>query len=983
MENLTLTIKRWQYGYKELSKKALRKAYKKRSLLGKVGILLMVFGLLSNMLSLPLIYAADTAARLVGEGANGTGTKILKVWNGTEWVDELTNAKAGDTINLRALAYNDAHVDVVAKDIMSKFNPGAEGSTEIDPSVNFNSVNAGIVNGYSKIGINNTDTNKKYKLVVNKVVVRELKENEEQPERTLTQAETTQLLGSGYNLGDLNGGQAYNKRLFINATLAEVTTTSQAELALTLTSDKSKIQPGENVTYTVKVKNTKELPAVNARIASTLETATYANPNTVVTGHTYQNGSLQFAANSQKFAQSQVAVTERVIMVGLNQPLAGGETVEYSYTVKTDKVGENAGMRNTTEAQAENSNLVSANNLVSIETGAANAPKLNLLVVATPHFNVEGKVSEHNVTVTLSNTGNTNATNVSLDIDHILNQTNKGTGTATYKAGSLQVSNAQGVSFNANDPTQAMTVANLAQNGSVSATYVLTLNDKYVKGDQTIVKAIAQETVYNQKVEAQAVIDTMAAADVANLQVTAKIVETNGNRVDKTTRKPGEEVKIEATLTNKGIVDVTNYRISETIDSRIQNVKIDRAIPAANTLKPNESVTYTYAGTLDNSTQTFPAGQTISLTENYFKAHAGNVQEVTSNKVTVDVTREAQQANAKLTIKAVIIDGNNEVTEVNRKPGEEVKMKVTVTNTGSEVAKGYHVDTNIDSRIVSVKAQGVSASQMDLAPQATDIKFYTGNVKSDLTGNHEITSNFKASAQNVSEVTSNNVIVKVAAGSGTQAPAFELKQTVDKAKAEPGEELTYTITYKNTTGKVAKDVVISEKLSSYVDYVSTTGKNVKDAGNNTIVFTVGDLQPDQSGEIIVKAKIKQSTPVRTLVVTTANATYKDPEGKELAAGPASATTEVVGKTAGTTPDGSNNNNNNGTTNDDGGKSGDVNADREGALSGVTSTPKTGSSTFSLALFIATIGTLVALAGYVIYAKAKRLNTLKLDFVNFA
>jgi uncharacterized repeat protein (TIGR01451 family) len=91
------------------------------------------------------------------------------------------------------------------------------------------------------------------------------------------------------------------------------------------------------------------------------------------------------------------------------------------------------------------------------------------------------------------------------------------------------------------------------------------------------------------------------------------------------------------------------------------------------------------------------------------------------------------------------------------------------------------------------------------------------------------------------------------------APDLKIEQSVTPAMAGPGEEVTYTLSFSNVGASLASGVVITDHLSSHLTGLSftNTGAVVLDTGANpSYVWSVEDLSPGESGEIVVTGIMK-------------------------------------------------------------------------------------------------------------------------------
>ena len=89
-------------------------------------------------------------------------------------------------------------------------------------------------------------------------------------------------------------------------------------------------------------------------------------------------------------------------------------------------------------------------------------------------------------------------------------------------------------------------------------------------------------------------------------------------------------------------------------------------------------------------------------------------------------------------------------------------------------------------------------------------------------------------------------------------PPLDIVKTVDKIFPSPGEEIVYTLTYKNNTSNEITGVVIKDPFTNtnqqYLIFVSANPSPT--SGNDT--WEIGSLGPNESGQIIIRAKIDKS-----------------------------------------------------------------------------------------------------------------------------
>lgn len=101
----------------------------------------------------------------------------------------------------------------------------------------------------------------------------------------------------------------------------------------------------------------------------------------------------------------------------------------------------------------------------------------------------------------------------------------------------------------------------------------------------------------------------------------------------------------------------------------------------------------------------------------------------------------------------------------------------------------------------------------------------------------------------------NNCLAQAINGS----PILSISVLVNKTTASPGEEIIYTITYKNIGDAAATGIVIKNPFTdtnqNYLDFISASP--VPDSGNNTWIID-GPLDYNESGQITITARIKSA-----------------------------------------------------------------------------------------------------------------------------
>lgn len=131
-----------------------------------------------------------------------------------------------------------------------------------------------------------------------------------------------------------------------------------------------------------------------------------------------------------------------------------------------------------------------------------------------------------------------------------------------------------------------------------------------------------------------------------------------------------------------------------------------------------------------------------------------------------------------------------------------------------------------------------------------------------------------------------------------QLPELRLSKQVMTAPGliQPGAVVTYSLRYTNVGSGPAVGVIISETVSTHTKFFARASRNgwgcADGATAGTLCrFTVGDLQPGQSGEVIFAVKIDLGVTAGTNIVNAAVISFQNVAGVS-----AQATSTVVGPT---------------------------------------------------------------------------------------
>jgi len=202
--------------------------------------------------------------------------------------------------------------------------------------------------------------------------------------------------------------------------------------------------------------------------------------------------------------------------------------------------------------------------------------------------------------------------------------------------------------------------------------------------------------------------------------------------------------------------------------------------------------------------------------------------------------------------------------------------KTSVPYNGSATVRW--ISTNATSCIASGGSTGW-AGPKNLGPGS----FYTGS----LTGNKTYTmtcSNSFGSATDsetitIQKETTNNPaptsLVLMTSSVDRNQPIIS---SIDNTRPHGGDEINYTIGYQNIgTGSITS-LVLRIDLPNEVEFISSNPNNPTNSGQ-TLVFNLGTLKANSQDSVTVKVKVKDNTPLETILNFPATLSYTNPAGQ--------------------------------------------------------------------------------------------------------
>ncbi|TDQ76743.1 DUF7507 domain-containing protein, partial [Sphingobacterium yanglingense] len=318
------------------------------------------------------------------------------------------------------------------------------------------------------------------------------------------------------------------------------------------------------------------------------------------------------------------------------------------------------------------------------------------------------------------------------------------------------------------------------------------------------------------------------------------VVDANGDNK----AQSGEELTYTITVKNTGDVALTGVAISD-------------AIPANTSYVANSA---TGGGSLTGSTLNWsvnvPFGGEVSVS---FKVKVDadltgvtsikNIATVGGDTPEVEIPTESKPSHSSV---KTVVDANG---DNKAQSGEELTYTITVKNTGDVALTGVAISDAIpaNTSYVANSATGGGSLTGSTLNWSVDVPFggevsvsFKVKVDADLTG--------VTSIKNIATVDGDTPEVEIPTES---KPSHSSVKTVVDAngdnKAQSGEELTYTITVKNTGDVALTGVAISDAIPANTSYVANSATGGGSLTGSTLNWSV---DVPFGGEVSVSFKVK-------------------------------------------------------------------------------------------------------------------------------
>ncbi|UCD92232.1 MAG: DUF11 domain-containing protein, partial [Methanobacteriota archaeon] len=367
--------------------------------------------------------------------------------------------------------------------------------------------------------------------------------------------------------------------------------------------------------------------------------------------------------------------------------------------------------------------------------------------------------------------------------------------------------------------------------------------------------------------------------DHADVRVTAPVMEFS-KVANVRTADPSDLIEYTLTYENVGTGDATKVMVSDTIPDDVEYVSSSPTY----TLRIGNTFVWNIGGlragdgdsiTLVVKVKAYTPDKTLlNNTAIYYYADANEndytpLEDYALVKVTAPVMRVIKSADPRTA-----------------DPGDEVVYTIYYVNLGSGVATDVVIQDTIPP-----ETEFVSSSPVYNSVSGNTYTWNIGSLDPGEDGYITITVKVKVGTPDRT-LLRNNVTLDYDDANGNPypqlddhadvwvtAPVMEFSKTVDNRTADPGDQLVYTITYKNVGTGVATNVKITDTIPADVDFVSSSPPYSSVSGL-TYTWDIGTLNPGDGGTIKITVKVKVGTPDRTPLRNVAILYYADANGNE-------------------------------------------------------------------------------------------------------
>ncbi len=586
---------------------------------------------------------------------------------------------------------------------------------------------------------------------------------------------------------------------------------SSPVLTLSKTDDVDPVEAGAALVYTLSYGNTGNDSAANTMLTDVL-------PGNVLfvsasDGGTYDASSRTVTWSLGSLAAGATGTVTLSVQVGA--PLANGTQLLNNAAINADN------------AQPTAASAVTTVNSHPVMTLTKQADNEQVSPGATVNY-----------TLSYANTGNDQATALVL--------------TDTLAANTSFVSASNGGSYEAGSNTVTWNLGDLAAGAAGTVTVTVTVASPLPDGTPLINSATANAD------------NAQPVSASVTVQVNSQPVLTLTKSVDQPTSAPGQTLNFTISYGNTGD------------DSAFDVVLVDPLPPGTTFVSASAGGSHDPAtGTVTWTLGTLAAGASGSVTVSVQLPTPMPDGSVVVNNATVSAAN-----GVPATAQASSLVGSSPVLTLAKTAsqdpipaGGQLVYTLVVGNTGDDDAHELAITDVLPANTSFVAASDggsfdsgsntVTWTFESLPAGASRSLTLTVQIASPLANGTMISNSATASAGNAAPVTG-GVDVTVAS-----APVLTLAKAASADPVQPGQTLTYTLTYGNGGDDAAANVVLIDAIPANTSFVSVTGGGVYDAGSNTVTWNLGAVAAGASGSVSLTVTVETPLADGTVIANTA------------------------------------------------------------------------------------------------------------------